>query len=161
MMFLPISLNIVHSGYNPSNFISSTHYPRAFLHLPTPHFYRLTTNHSHHYVPDDVQTISICHASPHQPHSEYPGDYTSLLHILNYTSHIHHIIPSDWNVMFQWDCRLLICRFIWALYIFFVDGLMKNILFGDGRLSTILMPLFRCINFKLPSMFCIVSYIFV
>ena len=60
------------------HFISSfTHSVRVFLHLTTlfspapPHFYRSTPNHPQSYAPD-AQTISICHVSPHQLHSEYP-----------------------------------------------------------------------------------------
>ena len=81
---------------------------------------------------------------------------TSLLHILNYTSHIHHIILIDWkcNVSMRLSLAYLSLH-LGSLY-FLCWWIDENILSGDGRLSTVLMPLFRCINFKLPSMFCTV-----
>ena len=71
----------------PSNIMSSfTHSPQVFLpctfyplHIPPQpplHFYRTTQNHPHSNAPN-VQTTSICHTSPHQPHSEHLEDCTT------------------------------------------------------------------------------------
>ena len=43
---------------------------------PPPPFYRPIPNHLHSYTPD-AQTTSICHASPHPPHSVHPEDCTN------------------------------------------------------------------------------------
>ena len=85
----------------PSTFISSsTHSFQVFLFLPLhltpatsiPSFYRPTPNHPHSYAPD-VQTTSICHVSPHPPHSVYTPEwlYKSTLRCLAFsdTPHIH------------------------------------------------------------------------
>ena len=77
---LHASPSIAHSGCNPSNFMSSfRHSPPVFPHispLPPQDFYRPTPNHPNLYNPN-VQTTSICHASPHQPNSEHLGDCTN------------------------------------------------------------------------------------
>ena len=95
MKSLNTSLNIAHLGCNPRNFMSSfTHSLKFFCpctHISPwqpPDFYRSTPNHPHL----DVLSTSICHASPHQPHSEQPGDCTNphlCLLSFNNTSHIH------------------------------------------------------------------------
>ena len=45
---------------------------------PPPHFHRRAYNKPHLSAPN-VQTTSICHTSPHQPHSEHLEDYKSTL----------------------------------------------------------------------------------
>ena len=74
---LQISLKTAHSWCKPSTFISSsTHSYQVFLFLPLhlappPPFYRLIPNHPHSYA-SDAQTTSVCHVSPHPPHSVHP-----------------------------------------------------------------------------------------
>ena len=48
--------------------------PPRTLPIQVANFNRLTSNHPLSFIPD-AQTISICHASPPQPHSEYPKDW--------------------------------------------------------------------------------------
>ena len=74
LRLLHTSLNATHSQckhpYHPSHTLSKFSYP--YLHispLSSPHFYRLTPNHLHSYVPP-AQTTSIYHASTPQPCSE-------------------------------------------------------------------------------------------
>ena len=56
----------------------------------TSSFYRPILNQPHSYAPD-AQTTSICHASPHSPHSVHPEDYKSTLRFLSFsdTPHIY------------------------------------------------------------------------
>ena len=65
MKSLHTSLNTAHSGFKPS-----------FSPLPLPPFYRPIPNHPHSYAPD-AQATSICHVSPHLPHSVHPEDCTN------------------------------------------------------------------------------------
>ena len=90
MKTLHTSLNTAHSECKPSSTISSftlskssSLYPHISP-LPPPHFYRLTPNHLHSYVPH-AQTTSIYPASPPQPHSVHPEEYTNP-HCVSYPS---------------------------------------------------------------------------
>ena len=80
MRSLHTFLNTAHSGCKPSTSMSSsTHFFQVSLffslHLApaTSAFYRPTPNHPHSYAPD-AQSTSICHASPHTPHSAHSKD---------------------------------------------------------------------------------------
>jgi hypothetical protein len=110
MKSLCISLNTVHSGCKPRSFMSSvTHFLHVFLFLPyisslqSPPFYRPT----HFYVPD-AQTTSICHASPHLPHSVYPIQtlYKSTLHFLSFSNTAHIVF----FILQESKCRSLSCE---------------------------------------------------
>ena len=61
-------------------------------HLSPPYLCKMTPNHPHSYD-QDVQTISICHALPHQPHTEYPEVCTNP-HYAFYPSRILHTFIS-------------------------------------------------------------------
>ena len=81
MRLLHISLNTIYTlseckpsslahPYHPLHILSKSSCPYPHISpLPPPHFYRLTLNHLHSYVPH-AQTTSIYHASPPQPRSE-------------------------------------------------------------------------------------------
>ena len=65
------------SSAHPLHILSKSSCP--YLHispLPPTHFYRPTPNHLHSYAPH-AQTTSIYQASPPQPRSEPPKDYTN------------------------------------------------------------------------------------
>ena len=87
MRSLHTFLNTAHSGYRPSTSMSIhtlflslpisllTGLTSCLCHLAS--FYRLIPNHPHSYLHPDAQTTSICHASPHLPHSAHPVDCTN------------------------------------------------------------------------------------
>ena len=98
MKSLLISLNTTYSGCKPCTFMSSfTHSLQVFLFLPfhltpaTSTFLQADTQSSTLLCAPDAQTTSICHVSPHPPHSIYPIDYKFTLHFLSFsdTPHIH------------------------------------------------------------------------
>ena len=71
---LHIFLSIAHSGYSPSNFMSFFMHSQWLIMssiIPIiPIIPTLT-------LKTDVQTISICHVLPHQPHTEFPEGWTN------------------------------------------------------------------------------------
>ena len=102
MKHLRISINIAHSGCKPSSIMPSfkRHSLQVCLFyscpynspLLPPHFCSPTPNHPQSHVPD-VQTTSICFASPHLPHSACTPKklLKSTLRFLSFsdTPHIH------------------------------------------------------------------------
>ena len=99
MKLLHISLNTAHSGCKPCTFMASftvfytLSCPRPYTSPPPPpHFYKPTPNRLHSNVPN-AKPISICHASPPQPHSEYQEDCTRP-HFASYPSEALHAHPS-------------------------------------------------------------------
>ena len=74
-----LSLFPAHSCFRSDQLLRSraSHSPSVFPLLPQPHtptYFRKPTPILLHSYTRDAQTITICHASPHQPHSEYLKD---------------------------------------------------------------------------------------
>ena len=77
---LHIFLNIAHTGYKPPTQGISCH-PLRLRTLPKsscpcPHI-SPPPNFCNHPHSQDVQTFSICHVLPHQPHNKYPEGFTN------------------------------------------------------------------------------------
>ena len=92
IMFIQAAVSCHHSHILPK----SSCLCRYTTLLLSPHFYRLSPNHPHFYIPN-AKTTSICHALLHQPHSEHLEEYNSTLHLLSFndTPHIHLTITRS------------------------------------------------------------------
>ena len=99
MRILHIFLNTTHSECKPSSSISSFTHSQSFCPyphispLPPPHFYRLTPNYLHSYVPHAQTTSTPQSTTPHHlSHALNPKRlYKSTLRFLSFsdTPHIH------------------------------------------------------------------------
>ena len=93
------------SWCHPSHLLSKSSYSSPYISpLPPLYFYRLTPNHPHSYAPD-AQATSICHASPHPPHSVYPRVYKSTLRFLSFSDTPHIYLTIICSVLSR------LCRF--------------------------------------------------
>ena len=70
-----MKLNFIYSLISFSKHMESSYFCPQICPQSPPHFYSPKPNLSHSYAPN-AQTISICHASPPQLHSEYRKECT-------------------------------------------------------------------------------------